>query len=194
MLTQPFSFTLEFCLGVQLEELDERSRAALLRPNDDDVGQAPRAVGLHVSVADEVKVLLVLRNVLRRLVDLVVVLVVDAPSPFVGDAIKTSLKSKIAENKSECVSKIARSLAMQCTSLFRSPRRPSRPSSPSCPAPSAATTPTCRSGRPARRKRRGGTQDGAVRAPSSPSDLRHATNAQSLTPSRTSGERLDCLH
>ena len=90
LLTEPASLALEFCLWVELEELDERSRAALLRPDDDDVGEAPRAVGRHVSVADEVKVLLVLRNVLRRLVDLVVVLVVDASSPFVVNAsIKT---------------------------------------------------------------------------------------------------------
>ena len=77
------------CLGVEFEELDERPRAALLRADDDDVGQAPRPVGLHVAVADEVKVLLVLRNVLRRLVDLVVLLVFNAStssSPFVGNA------------------------------------------------------------------------------------------------------------
>ena len=80
----------EMCLGVEFEELDERPRAALLRADDDDVGQAPRPVGLHVPVADEVKVLLVLRNVLRRLVDLVVLLVFDAStsSPFVGNASK----------------------------------------------------------------------------------------------------------
>ena len=80
----------EMCLGVEFEELDERPRAALLRADDDDVGQAPRPVGLHVPVADEVKVLLVLCNVLRRLVDLVVLLVFDAStsSPFVGNASK----------------------------------------------------------------------------------------------------------
>ena len=80
----------EMCLGVEFEELDERPRAAFLRADDDDVGQAPRSVWLHVSVADEVKVLLVLRNVLRSLVDLVVVLVFVAStsSPFVGNASK----------------------------------------------------------------------------------------------------------
>ena len=80
----------EMCLGVEFEELDERPRAALLRADDDDVGQAPRPVGLHVAVADEVKVLLVLCNVLRRLVDLVVLLVFDAStsSAFVGNVSK----------------------------------------------------------------------------------------------------------